>query len=140
MIINKSKVHTKNGWYPKYAKLYHPITKTLLEKGLQVSYSRHLQMLEKQKELQSNIKNVMQKNNIDFWISPAAMSYPPKLTDGTTGNPAMNIPWTFAGLPSISLPIKQLGKLPLGLQIVGEYMQDERLLAVSKNIERTISE
>jgi Asp-tRNA(Asn)/Glu-tRNA(Gln) amidotransferase A subunit family amidase len=41
----------------------------------------------------------------------------------------MNLPWTQAGLPVVTLP-SGLSKegLPLGLQIIGRWMEDEKLL------------
>ena len=48
----------------------------------------------------------------------------------------MNLPWTHAGLPAISLPAgMDDARLPHGLQCVGRYMQDEKLLAVAERIE-----
>jgi Asp-tRNA(Asn)/Glu-tRNA(Gln) amidotransferase A subunit family amidase len=48
----------------------------------------------------------------------------------------MNLPWTHAGLPAISLPtgVDDAG-LPHGLQCVGRFMQDERLLAAAALIQ-----
>lgn len=43
--------------------------------------------------------------------------------------PLMNLPWTYAGLPAITLPAGRADNdLPLGLQCVAGYMQDEQLL------------
>jgi Asp-tRNA(Asn)/Glu-tRNA(Gln) amidotransferase A subunit family amidase len=48
----------------------------------------------------------------------------------STGSPIMNLPWTYVGLPAITLPAGlAANKLPLGLQCVGASMADERLLA-----------
>jgi Asp-tRNA(Asn)/Glu-tRNA(Gln) amidotransferase A subunit family amidase len=42
----------------------------------------------------------------------------------------MSLPWTQAGLPTISLPAGRAANgLPLGLQCVGRFMADEQLLA-----------
>jgi len=132
-----AKVHEE--WYPKYKGLYRPKTKAFIEKGLLVNKKTYLQMLEEQKTLRNFIEEQMKQNNIDFWISPAASSYAPKMDAFSTGNPLMNIPWTFAGLPSLSIPIKQSGKLPLGLQIVGGYGKDEMVLFEGMNIEKVIN-
>jgi len=45
-------------------------------------------------------------------------------------------PWTFLGVPAITLPIA-LGPvgLPLGAQLIGAAQHDERLLAVAEWVE-----
>jgi Asp-tRNA(Asn)/Glu-tRNA(Gln) amidotransferase A subunit family amidase len=53
-----------------------------------------------------------------------------------TGNAEFCAPWTLLGVPALTLPAG-FGKhgLPLGLQIVGAYRQDERTLRAAKWIE-----
>jgi Asp-tRNA(Asn)/Glu-tRNA(Gln) amidotransferase A subunit family amidase len=55
---------------------------------------------------------------------------------GYTGDAEYCAPWTLLGAPAVSLPAG-FGKngLPLGLQIVGAYRQDYRMLRVAKWIE-----
>jgi Asp-tRNA(Asn)/Glu-tRNA(Gln) amidotransferase A subunit family amidase len=55
---------------------------------------------------------------------------------GYTGDAEYCAPWTLLGLPAVSLPAG-FGKngLPLGLQIVGAYQEDYRMLRVAKWIE-----
>jgi Asp-tRNA(Asn)/Glu-tRNA(Gln) amidotransferase A subunit family amidase len=44
----------------------------------------------------------------------------------------MNLPWTHAGLPVVSLPAGSgPGGLPLGLQLAGGFDLDERLIATA---------
>jgi Asp-tRNA(Asn)/Glu-tRNA(Gln) amidotransferase A subunit family amidase len=58
---------------------------------------------------------------------------------GFTGNAEYCAPWTLLGVPAVSLPAG-FGKngLPLGVQVVGAYRQDHRLLRVAKWIESTL--
>jgi amidase len=55
---------------------------------------------------------------------------------GYTGDAEYCAPWTLLGVPAASLPAG-FGKngLPLGLQIVGAYREDYRMLRVAKWIE-----
>ena len=46
----------------------------------------------------------------------------------STGDPAMNAPWTALGTPAISIPIPVTSGLPLGLQLTADRGQDGRLL------------
>jgi len=56
-----------------------------------------------------------------------------------TGNAEFCAPWTLLGVPALTLPAG-FGKrgLPLGLQIVGAYRQDERTLRAAKWIESVL--
>jgi amidase len=56
-----------------------------------------------------------------------------------TGDPEYCAPWTLIGAPAVSLPAG-FGKkgLPLGIQVVGAYRQDYRLLRVAKWVEGTL--
>ena len=48
---------------------------------------------------------------------------------GATGNPAFCTPWTLAGMPALSLPLlKGPAGMPLGVQLVGPFLGDDRLL------------
>ena len=59
---------------------------------------------------------------------------------GHTGNAEYCAPWTLLGVPALSLPIAfGRNKLPLGLQVVGAYRQDLRMLRVAKWIEDTLA-
>jgi Asp-tRNA(Asn)/Glu-tRNA(Gln) amidotransferase A subunit family amidase len=56
-----------------------------------------------------------------------------------TGDAEYCAPWTFVGAPAVTLPAG-FGKngLPLGIQIVGEYRNDLRVLRVAKWIAATL--
>jgi Asp-tRNA(Asn)/Glu-tRNA(Gln) amidotransferase A subunit family amidase len=56
-----------------------------------------------------------------------------------TGDAEYCAPWTFLGVPAATLPIGfGKNKLPLGLQIVGGYRNDLRMLRVAKWIETVL--
>ncbi len=58
----------------------------------------------------------------------------------TTGDPAGQTPWTFFGLPSISIPIgRDADGLPLSIQLVAQAGSDGSLLALSSWVERSIA-
>jgi Asp-tRNA(Asn)/Glu-tRNA(Gln) amidotransferase A subunit family amidase len=68
----------------------------------------------------------------DAILCPAALGTAPhSLT--STGNPIMQTVWSFAGLPSVNLPLLTLSNgLPLGVQAVGSHQNDARLLRSSR--------
>jgi amidase len=66
-----------------------------------------------------------------FGEAPEGLSY--------TGDAEYCAPWTLLGVPAISLPVG-FGKkaLPLGLQVVGAYREDHKMLRVAKWIENAL--
>jgi len=85
--------------------------------------------------LRRELAALMDAHNIDMWIAPATTGpAPPGLEN--TGNPVMNLPWTYSGLPTLTLPsgVNQAG-LPLGLQLAAGWYADESLLAWGSEIE-----
>jgi Asp-tRNA(Asn)/Glu-tRNA(Gln) amidotransferase A subunit family amidase len=67
-------------------------------------------------------------DHYDSILCPAALGSAPEGLS-FTGDPIMQTVWTFAGLPTLSLPLLQLsGNLPLGVQAVGNHRNDARLL------------
>lgn len=44
-------------------------------------------------------------------------------------------PVKLAGLPAISLPVGKVGKLPVGLQIVGNYFEENKILGCASELE-----
>jgi Asp-tRNA(Asn)/Glu-tRNA(Gln) amidotransferase A subunit family amidase len=71
----------------------------------------------------------MEQEGLDVWVCPPAPGPAPIGLD-STGDPAMNLPWTHAGLPVVALPAnRDANELPLGLQVIARGGQDERLLA-----------
>jgi Asp-tRNA(Asn)/Glu-tRNA(Gln) amidotransferase A subunit family amidase len=57
----------------------------------------------------------------------------------TTGDPAFNSPWSYTGMPVVSLPV-MLGDdgLPLGVQLVGPHGAEAQLFAVAAWCERRL--
>jgi aspartyl-tRNA(Asn)/glutamyl-tRNA(Gln) amidotransferase subunit A len=45
------------------------------------------------------------------------------------------VPVNLAGLPAISLPLKKENSLPIGLQIIADHWQENKLLSIAKTIE-----
>ena len=52
----------------------------------------------------------------------------------STGDPAMNAPWTALGTPAISIPMPTGRELPLGLQLTAMHGQDAMLLRTAERV------
>ncbi len=72
----------------------------------------------------------MDEAGIDFWLTPSAPGVAPHGLR-STGNPIMNLPWTHAGMPALTLPTgtDPTTGLPLGTQFVARRGADEALVA-----------
>lgn len=87
-----------------------------------------------QLDLRERLKSLMVHEKIDLWVSPAQGGTAPKLEEGNTGWPGMTAVWGFAGCPAISIPAASIDGLPLGFQCVGNYGEDEWLLARARQV------
>jgi Asp-tRNA(Asn)/Glu-tRNA(Gln) amidotransferase A subunit family amidase len=123
-------------WFAQHQRLYRPRTAALIQRGQSVAPGRLQALRENRFALRARILRVMDDEGIDLWICPSAPDVAPRGL-GATGSPAMNMPWTHAGLPALSLPAGQ-GKqcLPLGLQLIGKFNADEALMHFALGIEQ----
>jgi len=113
--------------YEEFATLYSKSFADKVESGRDVTVEELAKARTAQKELREEVESTMDKNGIDIWICPSALGKAPEGID-YTGDPAMNSPWTKAGSPSVNLPAGKIDGLPLGLQCMGSYDNDEALL------------
>ena len=76
--------------------------------------------------------------NFDALLVPAAPGEAPARLD-MTGDPAFNRTWTLLHLPCVTLPAgRGDAGLPIGVQLVGRFGEDARLLAVARFAERAL--
>lgn len=121
-------------WFDKYSSLYRPRTLAAVREGMEVSAEELAALLPRRITQRSRVEDTMTQAGIDLWVCPPT-SGPAPLGLANTGSPLMNLPWTFTGMPAVTLPAGQFtGGLPLGLQCVGRYMRDEQLLAWAEDI------
>lgn len=125
----------QEAWFRDYAHLYRPATRDIILKGQAVSEPRLAEARGSCAALRRELGSLMDGHGLDLWICPSALGEAPAGLGGT-GNPAMNLPWTHAGLPVVSLPCGQgRAGLPLGLQCVGRFGEDVRLARAVLHIE-----
>ena len=123
-------------WFSQYERLYRPRTAAFLRWGQSVTPQRLQAARQHRLELRARILRVMDYEGIDLWICPSAPDVAPRGIDAT-GSPAMNMPWTHAGMPAVSLPAGHgMQSLPLGLQLIGRFNADEALLHFALAIEQ----
>jgi Asp-tRNA(Asn)/Glu-tRNA(Gln) amidotransferase A subunit family amidase len=121
--------------YPQHADSYRPRTAEIVKQGREVSDMELEDLRGSMLLVRDRLETQMAQAGIDLWICPAAIGSAPEGL-GATGDPNMNLPWTHAGMPAITLPAGTAPDgLPLGLQLVAEAEEDEMLLAWSRLIE-----
>ncbi|MBX4201261.1 Asp-tRNA(Asn)/Glu-tRNA(Gln) amidotransferase subunit GatA, partial [Candidatus Parcubacteria bacterium] len=47
-------------------------------------------------------------------------------------------PVKLAGVPALSMPAGKVGKLPVGLQIIGNYFEENKMLAIAEAMEKVL--
>ncbi len=126
-----SEVH-KN-WFKKYKSDYHQASIDLIEKGKSVPKEVLNNAIKGRIQLREELEQLQKENRIDLWISPSAVTTAPCGLD-STGDSAMNLPWTYAGVPTISILFGLSGELPYGIQFAANYYQDETLFKLIKRV------
>ncbi len=132
MAAETARVHER--WYAEYKELYRPETAELIERGQRVSEEALVRALAGRGQLRRELAKLMERHGLDLWVAPAATGPAPRGLE-RTGDPAMSLPWTHAGLPAIAVPAGEIDGLPLGVQLIGRWWGDEALLAWAGELE-----
>jgi Asp-tRNA(Asn)/Glu-tRNA(Gln) amidotransferase A subunit family amidase len=104
--------------------------RALLEDGYAITAVAYLEAGDWRLALRQGLDQLFDR--FDAIVTPAAIGEaPPGLN--ATGNPIFNGLWTFCGVPAVTLPLLQGPTgLPLGVQLVGRYGEDARLLRTAR--------
>jgi Asp-tRNA(Asn)/Glu-tRNA(Gln) amidotransferase A subunit family amidase len=108
----------------------------LIDEGMLISETDYHVALESRTRLQSELGEFLRR--YDAFLTPPARGEAPAAL-GNAGDPAFCTIWTLCGTPALTIPVG-LGAhgMPLGLQLVGGYLQDARLLQVAQWCESQI--
>ncbi|SMG26494.1 amidase [Paraburkholderia susongensis] len=86
----------------------------------------------------SRIEFAALTRNADAVLTLAAPGEAPAGLDAT-GDPVLSRSWTLLGLPCVNVPgLRGPNGLPIGLQLIGKPLQERRLLAIAKLLNRLI--
>jgi Asp-tRNA(Asn)/Glu-tRNA(Gln) amidotransferase A subunit family amidase len=129
--INESElgVCLQKEWLHQREQLSEPL-RARIEKSMTISSTDYLIA----KDRMLHVMNAFDEYfaSYDAILCPAALGAAP-MGLASTGNPIMQTVWSFAGLPCVNLPLLNLSNgLPLGVQAVGSYQNDARLLRSSR--------
>lgn len=115
--------------FPEYESMYAAATRDLILEGRGIGEDVWRDDLKGRIRLRLELEEALTTAGADLWISPPAPGPAPEGL-ASTGNPVMNLPWTHAGLPTLTLPAGLFSNgLPAGLQMAARFGADEALLA-----------
>ena len=104
----------------------------LIERGDRISEQCYFDLRKQATVARADLGAIFEEVDVIVTLS-APGEAPLGLT--TTGDPVFNRIWTLLQVPCISLPVLAgHGGLPVGMQLIGRYAGDDRLLAIAKAI------
>lgn len=105
----------------------------LIEEGLRLPATALVETWEHHRRLCHEFDQLFA--SIDILLTPATTTPPPPAA--TTGDPAFNSPWSYTGLPTVSLPVARTeAGLPLAVQLIGRRWGEAELFAAGRAVER----
>lgn len=111
--------------------------KELANKGAEYSQGEYEAALKEQAKLRQSVSEIF-KNYDALLLAPATGEAPKDLT--WTGDPSFCALGSYLGIPAINIPAgKSANGLPLGIQLMGNYQEDEALLKVAKFAEQSLN-
>jgi Asp-tRNA(Asn)/Glu-tRNA(Gln) amidotransferase A subunit family amidase len=113
---------------------YPPKIRELVEEGLRTSPADYRAALDHRDAMIAAVDAMVEDG---FLVTPATPGPAPDRS--TTGDAVFNAPWSYTGLPTVSLPIGRTADgLPLAAQLIGKRSEMPRLLATAAWLEREI--
>lgn len=109
-----------------------------IERGMRITVPDYIDAMQQRDRANAMLEGFF--DQYDVLITPAAPGEAPAGLSAT-GNPAFCTPWTFCGVPAVSLPLLQGNNgLPIGVQLVGSQFDDGRLLRTARWLQQHLQE
>jgi Asp-tRNA(Asn)/Glu-tRNA(Gln) amidotransferase A subunit family amidase len=131
-----AQVHAR--WFAQHADLYQAGTEALIRQGQAITAREHAQAVAGADTLARRLAGAAADAGIDAWLTPAATGPAPSGL-ASTGDPAMSVPWSLAGLPAVALPTGRVTGLLVGVQVVAAAGADEILLHWAAGLESVLT-
>ena len=110
--------------------------RALIERGTGISYDDYVAALHRAAMARHDLRSLL--DDVDVLLTPSAIGEAPAGLD-STGDPLFSRVWTLLGVPSVTIPTHQGPKgLPVGVQLIGAWDDDRRLLAIAAWINERI--
>ena len=124
-------------WFDDWGALYRGASAQIFDEGRHLGEIARAAAEPSPGWLRADMDRAMTRAGVDLWLSPAATG-PAPAGLRSTGITLMNLPWTHAGMPAITIPAGQVAGLPVGLQAAARYAEDERLLGWAAGLEAAL--
>ncbi|WP_051837619.1 amidase [Streptomyces sp. NRRL WC-3742] len=140
-VINRFEMARSHAdWFARFGGLYRPETVAGIRVGQGVAAEDRTAALQARERLRERVAARTAEAGVDLWLAPSATGGAPEGLH-STGDGVMSLPWSYLGLPALSLPAgRTAAGLPLGLQVVGARGRDELLMAQAAELERVLAE
>jgi Asp-tRNA(Asn)/Glu-tRNA(Gln) amidotransferase A subunit family amidase len=125
--------------YEAYGDRFADATAALIETGRGVDVAELIDARRSARTLRDRLATRLRETGVDLLLTPAALGPAPAGIDDT-GDPIMNLPWTHAGLPALTVSCGRIDGLPLGLQLVTPFGEDEALLSWGRSIADVVAD
>ena len=138
VMVNLREFADYHAQFSEYHRLYAPKTLQLVKDGRAISDEALERAKSTKLETRNHLTELMDEHGLDAWITPGATG-PAPIGFESTGDPVMQLPWTCSGLPTLNIKSgTDENGLPLSLQLVARWNQDELLLAIAKLVESVL--
>ncbi len=122
--------------YARHRKDYPPRIAELIDMGLQIAAADYHQALRHRRLSRRQFHRWMGAVNAVIAVPAALGPAPPA---DTTGDPRLNTPWSYLGVPAVSWPIGWSDDgLPLAVQLIGPAHGDEAVLAAAQQLAEAV--
>ena len=121
--------------FPAHAAEYPPKIKELIELGHAISAPVYLAAQAARGQVREAVGAIAAR--YDAFLLPTIGAPAPRGL-ASTGDPSFCSPWSFLGMPAITLPTGVEGGLPLAVQLVAAPWSEARLLAAAAWCERVV--
>ena len=135
MAVEAAQVHGER--MKRHPDDYPPRIRELVEEGLAAKATDFHTAGRHRNDLGQRVHAALFRHRMPrVYVTPAAPG--PAPTPETTGDAAMNAPWSYLGLPTVSVPVGWADGLPLAAQLTGAREWEAPLLAAAARFEAAV--